>query len=209
MLGKAGSSSSALSKAEGVYGLLFWPLIAYSLMAALTVMTFKGKSDMLYKENSFFVQHPAAMLVAFVAMAGNAALVKKVGGRDNTITHGTIMMAATLLAAYGFYVIYTNKVLKWGPGVTHFASLHGKVGLAVMVGYIGLAVVGAVALHPVYGIYTRQQTWVRFAHKWGGRAVTALSWVCCILGLQSMGKAFWIQAAFSIPLLFFGLFVLV
>jgi len=109
MLGKAGSTSSAVSKAESVYGLLFWPLIAYSLMAALTVMTFKGKSDMLYKENSFFVQHPAAMLVAFVAMAGNAALVKKVGGRDNTITHGTIMMAATTSThLFSTLILYTH-----------------------------------------------------------------------------------------------------
>jgi len=201
--------AGAQSPAQRAFNLLKWPLLVYAAMASLTIYSWKG--------NSWFTQHPVTMFIAYVAMAGNAALIKKVGGYENTKSHGVIMTLATLLAIYGFYVIYTQKVmnnstkLKADPNfvVPHFKSLHGKVGLAVMVGYTGLAVFGAVVLHPDFGIYKRQQTWVRFMHKWAGRAITALSWVCCILGLQSMGKNFYIQAAFSLPLLFFGLYVLV
>ena len=63
----------------------------------------------------------------------------------NTKKHGYIMSAACALSAFGFYVIYSNKNISNKP---HFASLHGKVGLAVFSAYLMLGLVGGVALHP-------------------------------------------------------------
>ena len=37
----------------------------------------------------WFSWHPLGMVVAFVTLAGNAALIKKVKGYDNTKIHGS------------------------------------------------------------------------------------------------------------------------
>ena len=42
------------------------------------------------------------MLFAFVALAGNASLIKKVGGYSNTKIHGYLMGAATVLGCFGY-----------------------------------------------------------------------------------------------------------
>ena len=52
-------------------------------------------------EMGWFSHHPASMLVAFVALGGNAVLIKKRDGYENTETHGGIMNAAMLLAIFG------------------------------------------------------------------------------------------------------------
>ena len=50
---------------------------------------------------SWFCHHPSSMLTAFVALAGNAALIKKKGGYENTKMHGNVMSLATALALFG------------------------------------------------------------------------------------------------------------
>lgn len=209
-------SSKGPSASQSLYDGFKYPLLVYAMMASLYIYSSKGYI--------WFSLHPIAMLVAFVAMAGNATLIKKVGGLVNTRMHGVIMSAATILAAFGFYVIYTNKVMKAKDNTAksksgkifeakHFTSFHGQVGLAVMVGYTGLAVVGAVALHPDFGVFKAQNlpgkpNPIRVIHKFAGKAMTALAWVSCVLGVQSMGEDFWHQAVFAVPLLLIGLKVL-
>lgn len=188
------------SKAQVLFDSVKYPLVAYTLMACLTVYSFGGWKW------SWFSYHPMSMLVGFVGLAGNATLIKKIGGKDNTNMHGYMMAAATALAGFGFYVIYTNKVMNKRQ---HFTTLHGKLGLAIMAGYTGLALFGAVALRPDTGIF-RTNNLLRFVHKIAGRGVTALAWVSCVLGVMNMGKAeeYWTLAAFAAPLLLFGLYVL-
>lgn len=205
MLGQPSSSSS--HPAQSIFNLLMWPLIVYGIMASLTIYSWKGAV--------WFTWHPVAMIISCVVLAGNATLIKKVGGYENTKTHGIMMMASTLIAAFGFYVIYQQKIMNNSKNIAkdasfvvpHFKSLHAKIGLAVMVGYTALALVGAVALHPDFGILKRNNN-VRFLHKWAGRILTALAWSACVLGLQSMGKDQYTQAAFAIPLLIMGFYVL-
>jgi len=194
------------SKSQSLYTAMKWPIVAYTVMACATIYSWTG--------GSWFTQHPISMIIAFVGLAANATLIKKIGGYENTKTHGIMMVGATLVAAYGFYVIYTQKLVKYAKQIEknpdfnpHFLTLHGKIGLAVMVGYTSLAIFGAVALHPDYGFLKRQHT-VRFIHKWAGRALTATSWICCVLGLQSMQKTLAMQLAWGVPLLIFGFFVL-
>lgn len=186
--------------AQSAFDTLKYPLVAYSLMACLTVYSFGGWKW------SWFSYHPMSMLLGFVALAGNATLIKKIGGKDNTNLHGYLMSVATVLAGFGFYVIYSNKNKMHKP---HFTSLHGKLGLVIMAGYTGLALFGAIALRPDTGIF-RTNNMLRSAHKYAGKAMTALAWVSCVLGVMRMGKSeeYWTLATFSVPLLIFGLYVL-
>lgn len=50
---------------------------------------------------SWFSHHPASMLAAFVALGGNAALIKKKGGYANTKMHGNLLTLALGVALFG------------------------------------------------------------------------------------------------------------
>eukprot|EP00913_Durusdinium_trenchii_P029183 g27358.t1 len=49
----------------------------------------------------WFWYHPAAMLLGYVVLMGNATLVKKIGGLRATKIHGYLMGAASVAAAFG------------------------------------------------------------------------------------------------------------
>ena len=163
------------------------------------------------------------MVIAFVSLAGNAALIKKIGGAVNTRLHGytrklsykysevicvfilgSLMSAATALAGFAFYVIYSNKGINHKK---HLTTVHGKLGAAVLVGYTGLAIAGAVALHPDFGVLRTNKT-VRAIHKWGGRFLTAAAWFVSVLGFITMQKSLVQRVAFGAPLLVGGFYVL-
>ena len=73
-----------------------------------------------------------------------------------------------------------------------------------MLGYTGLAIFGAVALNPDWGIMNKNTT-LRTIHKWTGRLLTLLSWVVCVLGLIKMQPSQTVvQILFTAPLLYFG-----
>ena len=89
-----------------------------------------------------------------------------------------MMVTALFLALFAFYVIYTNKILLGKP---HFKSLHGQLGVTVLMGYLALGLLGATALHPDWGVLRTNKT-VRAIHKWLGRLFTSAAWFCCVLG---------------------------
>ena len=47
------------------------------------------------------------MIISFIVLAALSALVKKIGGYDNTKLHGNLMTLALALGGFGFYVIYS------------------------------------------------------------------------------------------------------
>ena len=51
------------------------------------------------------------------------------------------MSAATAFAAFAYYVIYSNKE---SNNKKHLTTIHGKLGIFVMIGYTVLAMGGAV-----------------------------------------------------------------
>jgi len=51
-----------------------WPIVAYTVMACATIYSWTG--------SSWFTQHPISMIVAFVGLASNATLIKKIGGYE-------------------------------------------------------------------------------------------------------------------------------
>ncbi len=62
-----------------------------------------------------------------------------------------------------------------------------KLGLLVLVGSIFLAVVGAVALDPDYGMFGTSKN-IRFLHKYTGKTLALLSFVVIALGVIKMEK---------------------
>ena len=162
---------AAVVEATKLYNNLKGPLVLYSIAAAGYVYSLSGKWV-------WFHWHPLCMLLGFVALAGNASLIKKIGGYENTKTHGIMMSAAIAVSSFAWYVIYSNKEMM---GKAHLMTLHGKLGFLVMISYFGIGIVGALALHPDFGMLKTNKT-IRFAHKWAGRVLTALAWACCVLG---------------------------
>jgi Eukaryotic cytochrome b561 len=149
--------------------------------------------------------HPISMIVSFVALGGNAILIKKIGGYENTKRHGYLMVLGSVLAAFAWYVIYTNKNMQ---GKKHLTSIHGKLGAAVLLGNVSLATVGAVALNPNWG-FMKTNKLFRKVHKISGRAVTAAAWLSCMFGFATTEKDFAYRAAFGFSLLSMAYFVLV
>ncbi len=143
----------------------------YTILAAGYVASMPGKWI-------WFSWHPLAMIVSFILLASNAALIKKIGGYNNTKLHGYLMATAIALALFGWYVIYSNKEMSKKQHVT---TLHAKLGVGVLLGYIGLGLFGAVALDPAWGVFKTNKTF-RAIHKFAGRAMTAGAWVVCVLG---------------------------
>jgi len=144
----------------------------------------------------WFSYHPAAMLVAYVAIAGNATLLKKVGGKENTQWHGISMGACALLAMFGWYVIYSNKEMMAKP---HNKTWHAWSGVTVLVGYIAMAPFSWVALNPTSGIFRTNKT-IRVMHKWVGRFLSALAWFVCVLGWFNMNQDTVSRVLFATPL---------
>jgi hypothetical protein len=114
------------------------------------------------------------------------------------------MLGATALASFGWYVIHTNKEAQ---GKKHLLTIHGKLGAFVVAGYLAIGLFGAIALNPDWGLLKGNKT-VRFAHKVGGRVLTALAWASCVLGFNTIESNIVSQAVFTFPLLIFGLFAL-
>ena len=144
----------------------------------------------------WFSYHPTAMLLAYVAIAGNATLLKKIGGKENTERHGVLMGLATALALFGWYVIYTNKTAFNKP---HNTSWHAWMGIAVLVGYMLLAPLSWLTLNPTSGIFRTNKTF-RALHKWMGRFLSVLAWLCCAVGWFNMNPDVLVRALFAVPL---------
>lgn len=191
------AGKDAKPEVRKIYEQIKWPVILYVILAAGYVASIPGKWI-------WFSWHPLTMIVSFIGLAINGAMIKKIGGYDNTVTHGKLMNAGVAIALFGWYVIYSNKEMNNKP---HLVTLHAKLGVVAMLGYLGLGVVGLLALHPDFGFLKTNQT-VRFAHKWSGRAMTALAWYVCVLGFAKMQPELWKQLLFGVPLLAAGFIVL-
>jgi len=113
---------------------------------------------------------------------GIAAITKKLGGYTNTKLHGMIASLGFFLSLGGLYAIYHNKNLYERP---HFTSVHGKIGIAVVVGMVGPLLAGAVVLHPDFGIDKTNQT-IRKIHKVFSRILMAVAWGNSLYGLYGM-----------------------
>lgn len=186
---------SSVDRNRAVFKAAVGPLAAYGALALYYAYDSKF---------SLFSYHPLLMTLGFITLAGNAILIKKIGGYENTKLHGIIFFAANVSAGFGWYYIYRNKELNNRP---HLTSLHAKLGVAALLSYISLQLVGLLALHPDFGVLKTNKT-VRFAHKWFGKAATALAWTAAVLGLFKIQQDINYQIAIVAPLVILGYFVL-
>jgi hypothetical protein len=81
--------SSSVEYQRSLFYVARWPLLLYGVVAAIY----------LYQSNfRFFSWHPFFMVISFISLAGNAALIKKIGGYENTKIHGYMMWGAIIFA---------------------------------------------------------------------------------------------------------------
>lgn len=82
------------------------------------------------------------------------------------------------------------------------------MGAALLISYIIFGFGGFLGLHPDFGFFRKMNS-IRTIHKWVGRALVVASWGICVQGLLKVAPANQLlQAAFVLPLLFFGFYAL-
>lgn len=132
------------------------------------------------------------MILGYIACAGNAVLIKQIGGAANTRMHAYLMSGLTVLAMVmlsdtcpaltcgpvqvGWYIIHTNKTM---AGKQHLISYHGQLGLVALLLLIVMAPAGWVFLNPDTGWMRGNQT-IRLVHKRLGQLAIALGWVAMV-----------------------------
>lgn len=168
-------SKNLTEQHQSVYDAAKGPILVYGILTAGYICSLPGKWI-------WFSWHPLAMTVSFIVLAANAALIKRIGGYNNTKLHGYLMITATVLSLFGWYVIYTNKEMNKKQ---HLTTYHAQLGIVVILGYVGLGFAGAVALDPQWGILKTNKTF-RTLHKFAGRFLTATAWLVCVLGKNKM-----------------------
>ena len=153
---------------------------------------------------SWFSLHVAAMALSFVGLSAAAAVIRKTGGYKGTLRHGQIMGVASLLAAFGWYVIISQKNMLGKP---HLTSWHSTWGIAALASYFGLFLVGLLGLHPDFGLL-RFNKRLRAAHNLFGRVAIAFGWLACAVGFNNMDTDTTHRLLFAAPLAVGSLFVL-
>lgn len=148
----------------------------------------------------WFWYHPAAMLLGYVALMGNAVLVKKIGGLRATKIHGYLMGAGSLIAAFGWYVIHSNKEANGKP---HLTTWHGISGVMLLLCTMGSAIAGTGLLDPHVGMMKTSKT-VRYFHRNSGRILLAAAFACSVLGWSTVQKQAVVPVVlFALPLMIF------
>jgi len=146
---------------------------------------------------TWFSWHPFCMVFAFVSCTFFAVLLKKRGGYANTKVHGYVMAVALTSAAFGYYVIYSNKNIL---GKIHLTSWHSWIGLFALLSYLSLFLVGLLGLHPDVGLRNKSQD-LRAFHKWAARLAIVASWGTSSLAFYGMHASAFDRLAFFLPLL--------
>ena len=202
---------------------LVGPLLAYSLLVLYTALPmFDGGKSMIgagltsFSSGKLFSWHPFLMVLGFITLAGNAAIIKQTKGKENMVMHGNFMSGAIIFAFLGWYAIYDTKVFNKRLMPLTEKSLHGQLGIFVMVMYLVVGMGGSLAFHPDFGLASIKSSpynsTFRLIHKWSGRFLTALAWYTCVLGARKSYAVYtkepssylWLEA----PLLIIGLLVL-
>ena len=124
---------------QKIYNQLFLPCVILGLWVSISIIPFDINSIMNLSAFKWFHLHPLSMALAFIPLASLATLIKKIGGYENTKTHGFLLSLSTWLSIFGLYVIYSNKEAR---NAQHFQTLHGKFGLFTICSYFILMLFG-------------------------------------------------------------------
>jgi Eukaryotic cytochrome b561 len=195
------SSSQPYKPSPTMYRTLVTALLLYSVGVGYWVAVVKQN----YKWKDPFSYHPFFMTIGFVGCMGIGAVTKKLGGYTNTKLHGIFASVGFFCSVGGFYAIYKNKNLWERP---HFTSIHGKMGLALLLATIPAMLAGGVFLHPDWGIDKTNKTY-RKIHKQFSRSIIAAAWLTAIYGFYCMKVSMFELLIYAGPLLLLAPFVLV
>ena len=133
----------------------------------------------------WFSWHPLLMGLAFVAAASSGILIKRKGGRVNTIIHGATMTTAFVLALCGWYVIREQKKMLGKP---HHTTWHSWQGLVAIAGYWLGAAGGLAALHPDFGLL-KTNAGFRLFHKMAARVSTVSALLAVASGYSKLADS--------------------
>ena len=126
---RKGSGKNNNKPSSLTYKLLVATFLIYSIGVGYYISTRpKGKW------RSPFSYHPFLMTIGFVGMMGLSAVTKKLGGYTNTKLHGMAASFGFFCSLGGLYAIYHNKNLMQRP---HFTSIHGKIGIGLVISTLG------------------------------------------------------------------------
>ena len=82
---------------KSLFNSLCGPLAVYGILAGYIGATYGLQAGW-----TWFSWHPFMMMVGFVVFAGNAVLLKKIGGYENTKMHGMLMFFCALATGFAW-----------------------------------------------------------------------------------------------------------
>ncbi|XP_043233185.1 transmembrane reductase CYB561D2-like [Amphibalanus amphitrite] len=149
--------------------------------------------------SSLFSWHPICMSFAFggLMMAGVEAVSVSTRRRPGRLTlHWQLQLAAALIAAVGFTVIYVNKERR---GAAHFTSLHGQWGAVCLTATAAQLVGGLLALYAARVPNLVAPRVTKTLHALSGSVLAGLGLYTVRLGLDSVwfrnAAALWARPA--------------
>ena len=196
------SNKGEINAAEVRYNALFFPVAAFGLLVGLWSSPLATKGLQGWK---WFDWHPLSMAIAFVVLAPLAALKKRIGGKGPTVIHGSMANLGMMLGCLGYYVIWSNKEML---NKEHLTSLHGKLGAASVASFVVLGIVGALGLHPDFGMLKTNKL-VRGIHKYSGRAGILTAWSAAFTGFVKYETRVQVQAPILLGLLALSFFTII
>lgn len=185
---------------QGLYRALVVAFLAYSIILGTYVAT-RPK----WRWRSPFSFHPLLMTWGLIGCAGLSAVTKKMGGYQNTKNHGLLAMLGAIFACGGLYAIYHNKNLYERP---HFTSYHGKIGLLLVISSVAVGLIGAIFLHPDFGMDKTNQK-IRRIHKMCARVMLASAWALAFQGVTKVSNDPVTLTCYGLPLLLLAPFTLI
>ena len=168
---------SGKSKAEVLRSRLMLPLLFCFAVPSFYIVGIVGSGTPVW-----WHAHPVAMLLCFVYLVGQAVTLKKVGGYDNTKMHGYVMFIASIVAAFGAYVMYSNKETY---GKEHYTSLHSWIGGSLLLMFLPYPFVAWFAYNPDDGKLKTDKN-ARAMHKYSGRFVILLGYAAVASGMYTI-----------------------
>jgi hypothetical protein len=120
----------------------------------------------------WFSLHPLSMTCSVILMVVPSILIRQMKGKMPTKVHGWFMIGACALLMFGWYVIHMNKEMMGKP---HLTSIHGRVGVFVILNMVVMTIGSFIFLDWKMALIPKSISSVlKRSHKWGGRVLLVI-----------------------------------
>lgn len=159
-------------------------LVAWKLLGTFLLGTGEifGSLDFSDKTSSgWFLAHPLLAILGTVALPVPGLLVRKFKGYWSKKVHAFLFSSAVSALLASLFIIYASKEAKNKP---HLQSYHGIFGALLTLGYVGMAMIGSMALDPDTSFIREKhiRSWMKWIHKSGGRILLVAGYWICLTG---------------------------